>query len=334
MTPDQFIKRRQADWDQLEKLLNRLGRRSVTQLSEREIRTLGDLYRAASADLALAQRDFPRHDVSAFLNNLVGRAHHAVYQGEGVERRQIRDFLTTGFPGLFRRNWRYVAVAALLLFTPWAISWTLTANDPELVYLFAPGAEATLQSVVEEGKLWIDISTEESSSAGALIMTNNIRVALLAFAGGALAGLLTIYVLIMNGLSLGAIFGFVQAYGLGPELGEFVIGHGPIELSVICIAGGAGLRFGHAMIVPGLMRRRDAIAQAAREAMGLVTGGALLLIVAGIIEGFISPSALPWPVKALVGVGSGLLMYLYLLLSGRDDLARPSFRRIVVPTNR
>lgn len=331
MTPDQFIRRRNAEWEQLEKLLAKAGRRNVTQLNERELRTLGDLYRSASADLALAQRDFPHHETTIFLNNLVGRAHHAVYQGEGVERRQIRDFLSKGFPELFRRNWRYVAVAALLLFGPWGLAQWLTANDPELVYLLAPGSEATLQSVIEEGKLWIDIPAEESTSAGAFIMTNNIQVAFLAFAGGILAGLLTIYVLLVNGITLGAIFGFVQAYGLGPELAEFVVGHGPIELTVICIAGGAGLRLGYAMIVPGLMRRRDAVPQAAREAVGLVAGGALLLIVAGLIEGFISPSNLPWTVKALVGVASGVLTYLYLLFGGRTDLAPRPFRRIVAP---
>ncbi len=176
-----------------------------------------------------------------------------------------------------------------------------------------------LDMVAHEGKLWIDIPFEASSFAGAMIMTNNIQVTFLAFAGGMLAGLFTIYVLLMNGVQFGAVFGFVHAYGLGPDLWEFVVGHAFIELTVICIAGGAGLRVGHAMVVPGLLRRRDAIAIAAREAMGLVTGGALLLIIAGIIEGFISPSILPWTVKASVGVGSGILLFAYLLRGGREE---------------
>ncbi|MGH2541509.1 MAG: stage II sporulation protein M, partial [Ardenticatenaceae bacterium] len=235
MTADQFVRQRQSDWERLERLLGQTRRGNVQALSERDLRALGELYRATAADLALAQRDFPRHSVTSFLNNLVGRAHHVIYQGAGLERRRIRHFLTAGFPQLFRRNWRYVAAAALLLFVPALICGWLTARNPDLAYVLFPGAGVILHGVEEEGELWIDIPPETSAAAGAFIMTNNIRVSFLAFAGGALAGLLTIYVLVMNGLLFGVIFGFVTAFGLGPELGAFVVGHGPIELSVICI---------------------------------------------------------------------------------------------------
>ncbi len=301
----------------MEHLLHKTRHGSVAGLNERELRALGALYRAAAADLALAQRDFPHHEVTPFLNHLVGRAHHRVYRGSSLGRGRIRDFLRAGFPQLFRRHWRYIAVAALLFFGPALLCWPLVARDPTRAYTLLPQAAAMFQNVEREGRLWIDISAAESSAAGAFIMTNNIQVAFMAFAGGALAGLLTVYVLLTNGIMLGTIFGFVQAYGLADELGAFVIGHGPIELSVICIAGGAGLRLGHAMIAPGLLRRRDAIAQAARDALGLVAGGALLLVLAGLIEGFLSPSALPWQAKALIGVGSGVLLYAYLLRAGR-----------------
>ncbi|MGB0388545.1 MAG: stage II sporulation protein M [Ardenticatenaceae bacterium] len=317
MTPDKFVNRRQGDWEKLENLLKKAQRGKIAHFSERELRSLGDLYRAATADLALAQRDFPRHELTGFLNGLVGRAHHLVYRGGAVERRQIRHFLTAGFPQVVRRNSRYVWIATLLLFGPAFICWWLVLQNPDLAYLLFPQVRGMLDIVVQEGKLWIDISVEESAIAGAGIMTNNIQVTFSAFAGGILGGLLTIYVLILNGMLLGSIFGFVQAYGLGPDLSEFVIGHGPIELSVICLAGGAGLRLGHAIFAPGLMRRRDAITQAAREAMGIITGSALLLIIAGTIEGFISPSDLPWFLKAAVGLSSGMLMWWYLWRGGR-----------------
>lgn len=317
MTPDQFIHRRQGEWKKLESLLSQSKNGQVTSFTERDLRKLGDLYRATTADLALAQRDFPRHDVTSFLNGLVGRAHHLVYRGAAIERRQIRDFLVTGFPQLVRRNRHYIGVATLLLFGPAFICWWLALQNPDLAYQLFPDARGVLDTVVQENKLWIDISSEQSSSFSAGIMTNNIRVTFLAFAGGIFAGLLTLYVLILNGMLLGTLFGFVHAYGLGPNLGEFVIGHGPVELSVICLAGGAGLRLGHSLIAPGLMRRRDAITQAARDAMGIIAGCTLLLIVAGLIEGFISPSALPWQVKAAVGIISGTLMWWYLWRNSR-----------------
>jgi uncharacterized membrane protein SpoIIM required for sporulation len=120
---------------------------------------------------------------------------------------------------------------------------------------------------------------------------------------------------------LGAVFAFVQNYGLAGELGEFVIGNGPVELSVICLAGGAGLRLGHAMIAPGLMRRRDAVAAAGRDAMTIAFIGALWLVVAGTIEGFISPSAvIPWSGKLLVGLVSGSLMWAYFIMAGRSPV--------------
>src|SRR5687768_5520260 len=98
MTPDQFIRRRQGAWEQLERLLQSARGDRIARLSERDLRTLGALYRAATADLALARRDFPRHEVTTFLNNLVGRGHHLVYQGSAIERGQIRHFLVAGFP--------------------------------------------------------------------------------------------------------------------------------------------------------------------------------------------------------------------------------------------
>lgn len=323
MTPDQFVHHRQNKWKKLETLLNQAKNSQMTSFSERELRQLGDLYRSATADLALAQRDFPRHDVTSFLNGLVGRAHHLVYRGAAIDRQQIRDFLLTGFPQLVRRNRYYIWAATLLLFGPVFICWWLTLQNPDLAYQLFPDARGILDTVVQENKLWIDVSSEESALFSAGIMTNNIQVTFLAFAGGIFAGLFTIYVLIMNGMLLGTIFGFVHSYGLGPDLGEFVIGHGPVELSVICLAGGAGLRLGHSLIAPGLMRRRDAITQAARDAMGLITGSALLLIIAGLIEGFISPSALPWGIKAAVGLGSGTLMWWYLWRNSRDPSPHP-----------
>jgi uncharacterized membrane protein SpoIIM required for sporulation len=129
--------------------------------------------------------------------------------------------------------------------------------------------------------------------------------------------------MIINGLILGGITGLTIHYGIGFELWTFVIGHGVIELSVIMMAGGSGLMLGWAILQPGLLRRRDALALAARRALKLVIGCVPLLIIAGTIEGFLSPAEnVPWLVKWLVGIGSGLVMYAYLLLAGRNTPTR------------
>jgi uncharacterized membrane protein SpoIIM required for sporulation len=136
-------------------------------------------------------------------------------------------------------------------------------------------------------------------------------------------GILTVYVLVLNGLFFGALFGYAAYYNTAGPLTEFVIGHGVLELSMITMAGGAGLQLGFAILRPGLLARRDAVALAAQTSVRLLLGSAPLLVVAGIIEGLISPSdVIPMWVKVSVGVGTGILLYAYLLLAGRAGAKR------------
>jgi uncharacterized membrane protein SpoIIM required for sporulation len=151
-----------------------------------------------------------------------------------------------------------------------------------------------------------------------LIFTNNIQVAFLAFAGGVLFGLGTVYVLVSNGLSLGAVLGAAQFYGVAPLLWSFISPHGYLELTCIVIAGAAGLMLGSALLRPGLQLRREALARAARRAVELVVGAAPVLVVAGLIEGFVSPSEIPMVVKILIGPLAGLALYALLLTVGRQ----------------
>jgi uncharacterized membrane protein SpoIIM required for sporulation len=185
-------------------------------------------------------------------------------------------------------------------------------------WLLPPEAQAMIE-MIENQELWTDIPWEERPFASSFIMRNNIQVAFLAFGSGVTAGLVTIWVMVFNGLMLGGITGLTAYYGIGFDLWTFVIGHGVIELSVIFIAGGAGLMLGWSIINPGLLRRRDALALAARKAIRLVIGCIPLLVIAGTIEGFISPSeVLPWQVKWTVGIVSGIILYAYLFFAGRE----------------
>ncbi len=149
-------------------------------------------------------------------------------------------------------------------------------------------------------------------------MTNNILVALKAFAGGVFLGLYAMYLLINNGLMLGTIAGLSQYYGFSTRLWGFIAPHAPIELSVIFFAGGAGLQMGWAIIHPGLLTRGAALRVAAERAVTIMVGCVPLLVIAGLIEGFISPSNLPLWVKLFVSFGSGIAMYTYLFGMGRQ----------------
>ncbi len=316
---DEFVRARQATWQRLSNMLDGLQRGPLSQLSISELEELGRLYRAATSDLAIARRDYPDHRVTVYLNQLVGRAHHRVYRGEILELRRVSRFFLGGFPRLFRQTGRYTALGAALFLGAAAVGFAIVYINPDLADQLLPGQMQSVIPLIKRGEMWTDIPAQMRSVASSFIMTNNIQVAFLAFAGGVLFGLLTGYVLLFNGLTLGVVGALCQRYGLGLPFWSFVLPHGVIELSVIFIAGGSGLMLGHALLSPGLYRRRDALAQAAQKAVRLIIGSVPLLVMAGIIEGFISPSSLhPWG-KIGIGLLTGVGLYGYLLLAGRKS---------------
>ncbi len=287
--------------------------RDRRSLGAAELDELGRLYQMVGADLALAQRDFPDEEVTLYLNRLVGQAHAAIYQVESFTWRSILRFYRETFPRLYRRLLPYTGVAALLFVLPALVVFLAVWQDPERIYgIMGPGIQPLVEQV-ERGRMWTDIPLTFRSTASVGIFTNNIRVMVFTFAGGATGGLLTLYVMAVNGVNLGALFGLLQAHAMSGRLAEFVVAHGVIELSVIFLVGGCGLYMGDALWRPGLQSRRAALAQRARVAVQVVLGCIPLLVVAGLIEGFVSPSELPGPLKAGVGAVSGLALYRYWL---------------------
>jgi len=312
MQVERFYQARQAEWQELARLLDR-GQQSMRQLSPDEVQALSRLYRAATSDLALAQRDFPGHRVTAYLNQLVARGHALIYRDEPLAMGRLRRFVAVGFPAAFRQTLPFTLAATLLFLLPALIVGAVAAWQPAAGRWILPAAAQDLIPLLEQRDLWTEIPIDERPYASSFIMQNNIQVAFLAFAGGVLAGIPTVLVMLTNGLLLGGVTGLAIHYGVGFELWTFVIGHGVIELSVICIAGGSGLMLAWAILRPGWLSRRDALARASGRAVRLIIGCVPLLVLAGLIEGFISPSSLPWLVKAVVGVGTGGALYWYWL---------------------
>ncbi len=314
---DRFYQTRQADWQTLTQLIDR-AQNDIRELSSEEIQTLGCLYRATTSDLALAQRDFPEHRVTAYLNQLVAHGHAVVYRSEPLAGNRLLRFATRGFPQVYRETLSYTLIAALLFIIPALAAGSGTAWQPTIARWLLPVKAQHLIPAIEKQELWTDIPIEARPYVSSFIMRNNIQVAFLSFGGGVLAGVLTVWVMVFNGLMLGSITGLTAHYGVGFDLWTFVIGHGVIELSVVFIAGGSGLMLGWAILQPGLLRRRDALTLAARKAVRLVIGCVPLLFLAGLIEGFISPNeTIPWQLKWSIGLGSGILLYTYLLLAGK-----------------
>jgi uncharacterized membrane protein SpoIIM required for sporulation len=317
MLAEDFIAIKKPSWERLSAILDRSQLGGLSALSAEELSELGRLYRGATSDLAVARRDFSGHRVVDYLNGLVARAHGAVYGSRAARRGGIIDFYARAFPRTFRGTWAYTLAAFLMFLLPALGSFWVAYHDPAAGAALMPGIEDRIQDIRDKREWWKELN--DGNAAGAsMIMTNNIQVAILAFAGGTLLGIFTLYLLAQNGLMLGIVAGAAQSLGFAANLWGFVAAHGVIELSVIFIAGGAGLQLGWSVIRPGLLTRRAALLLAARRAAQLLLGCIPLLVVAGTIEGFISPSELPLAAKLAVSFTSGIVLYSYLLLAGRE----------------
>ena len=310
-----FSASRQAHWAELERLLDKSQGNGLRGFSADEIEALGREYRQVVSDLAIAQRDFPDDQLTVWLNGLAARAHLRLYRAPPPSWRRLGRFFTTDFAHRVWQAGGYLLAAAGLLFGTAIVAYVGALVDPVLRQALVPDE---LRQVMAAGHTWTDIEPAMRPAMATVIFTNNIKVAFFAFAGGVLFGLGTAYVLVGNGLMLGGVLGAAQFYGVAPLLWAFISPHGYLELSCIVIAGAAGLMLGDALLRPGLLMRREALPRAARQAIELVVGAAPVLVVAGLVEGNVSPNeAVPVAVKLVLGplLGLGLGAAL-LILSG------------------
>ena len=306
MTATEFIEKRQAAWNELEALLNRPRHANAAQLNR-----LGYLYRRVTSDLAVARRDFPQDRCVPYLNELASRAHATVYQTSPFKRGTLRDFFHFRFPTLFRENLGFIGAAFLMFAIAFAASYWIGLTNAELAEKLIPERIVSHIKKLEDGA-WNDTSAEMRNLFASFVMTNNIRVAFLAFAWGIMFMVGTANILVINGIHIGAIAGLCHANGVSLALWSFVSPHGYIELTTIFIAGGAGLKLGYALIAPSHFTRKRALTNAAKVAIQMLGGCVGLLVVAGTIEGFVSPSELPNAVKIGFGALTGILLFTYL----------------------
>ncbi|CAA9247211.1 MAG: SpoIIM [uncultured Chloroflexi bacterium] len=311
----QFITTRREEWAQLEALLARSEGNGLRRLGADELDALGRGYRRVLSDVALAQRDFPQDQLTAWLNQLAARAHLRLYRAPGSTWRRLAAFFLLDFPRRFRQAWRYSVVAALLLLLP-ALGGYLAGLHSEVAREALVPAQ--LRAIMQRGETWTDMPDALRPLMAVVIFTNNIGVSFFAFTGGVWFGLGTVYTLVLNGLFLGAIFGAGQHYGVGHLLADFVSSHGYVEITCIIIAGAAGLMLGDALLRPGVLRRRDAATRAGRNALALVMGAVPVFVLVGLVEGNLSPSDAPMPVKLAVGPLLWLALMAWLLLVGRS----------------
>lgn len=313
---ERFVKERKRAWQRLEHLLGRLDRSSLRRLHREEVRELGRIYRRTASDLAIARAESRDPRLINYLNSLVIRAHGRIYRADAQGGRRLREFFTSGFPQTFRRTWRYTALAFATFAAFALVAYLGTWRDPEFSE-FA-GVDPLFRYVISQKVHWWERLNEFNQVGSSFIMVNNIYVMFQAFALGALFGLGTLFVMASNGANIAATLALVYQAGYGNDLVSFMVGHGVVELSCIFLAGGAGILVGSALVLPGDLSRGDALKTRGLEAIRLISGCVPLLVVAGIIEGFISPAPINPAIKFGIGISTGIALYAYLLLAGRN----------------
>jgi uncharacterized membrane protein SpoIIM required for sporulation len=319
MRERRFVAARRARWDRLEALVDRAAGRGVRALAPSEIDELALTYRAATTDLAIARTRGEDPAIQQHLNRLTARAHAVVYVATArTGWSLILRFVTRDFPREVRRSWAPIGFCALLTIVSAAVAYVSVSTDPQNVHALLPGMQLQpVDRALHDSNFGFDRAF--SPAMASLIITNNIQVAALAFAGGMTAGLLTGWVILNNGLMVGSLAALYVKAGFGADFWATIAPHGVIELSAIQIAGGAGLVLAGGYLRPGRARRRDALLVAGRRAGTLVIGVALLLCVAGTIEGFISPQRLSIPVRDAIGGFTAVALLAYLLGAGRGS---------------
>lgn len=305
-----FVTRRRADWARLEAMLTQLR---AGKLSLADVTTIDTLYRQASADLAVAQSAYAGTDVLRFLNQLCARAYSAIYRPRGAQLESLRTFYAQTFPRLVRETLRMTQLSAALLAFGAIVGLVTVLLHPDGAILLVP---AHLRQIISRGEVWTDsiLGPATPTELAVQIFLNNIRVMITAFALGVTAGVGTVLVVLGNGVSVGATVAACFQGGVGLNILTFMSAHGPVELSLICIAGGAGLHIGRALIDPGERSRAVAVKEHAQVAVQLLLGCAPFMVAIGIVEGFVSPGPFfPWPLKVATGLLSGFGLWRWLL---------------------
>ena len=307
MISNRWLRKREAHWERLEQLLN-AANGGLKRLSGAELQELGLLYRQTASDLSAVLEDRTSANFATYLNHLLGRCHNFLYAGSQAEGKRLVRFYRNEYPRLFRASLPPILLAAALFAVGAMAGWAVTAHDPGFAHRFLG---PKMMDTIDQRKMWTEPVVALKPLASSSITTNNLSVAFCAFALG-LTGIGTIWMMIFNGLMIGVVGTATAKAGMALSLWSFVAPHGVLEIPAILIAGGAGLELSRGLFFPGMLPRRDALADAGRRAVRLLVGSIPLLIVAGIIEGFFSPTHVPPPFKFTLAalVLSALVLYL------------------------
>jgi uncharacterized membrane protein SpoIIM required for sporulation len=309
MISNLWIDSRKDNWNRLDALVRQVETGGVKSLAPSELRDLGLLYRQGAADLSAVRADRSSRTLEQYLNRLVARAHNFVYSGRRISVGTLWRFFAYGYPRLLRRLKLYVFAATGITIVTAVLGVIITLVRPNFALMFL-GPD--MMDKINHQQMWTERVLDAQAPWSTFIMSNNIWVCFMTFIGGVTGGLATVYLLFKNGLMLGVVATACAQHHMSIKLWSFIASHGALELPSIMIAGAAGLRLGAGILFPGILRRRDALALAGTESIQLVSAVIPLLIIAGTLEAFVSPTHIPVAIKFSVGavLFTGLILWL------------------------
>lgn len=334
VTAERFVARKRELWEAFYAVAKQVERSGVGALPPDQIPVFAARYREVAADLARAHTYGVDSRVIEHLERLVSAGHNALYRARGRARTPALHYLLRDFPAAVVESWRHVLAAFLLFAIPAAIGYVMLRERPALAdEIMSPVMVSRAEQAVENQANGVGYAQTEDRDLpvlAAALISNNIQVSFFVFVGGMLAGTLTVWLLVANGLMLGTGMGLFMNYGALPYLLTFIAGHGVLELTAIFISAGAGFRLAQALIAPGDRARKDALVVEGRVAARMIGAVVTLLVIAGTIEGLLSASDAPAPLKYSVSAATVVLLGLY-LVSGWRHLSR---REPVPPARR
>ena len=316
MISTHWIEKRKPHWQKLESLVTN-AKGNVRLLGHDQLQELSLLYRQTAADLAVVREDPSSVHFARYLNQLMARAHNIIYAGHRASASGVLNFFRRDYPRVFRRNTKFCALAIVVFVAGGLGGIALTLQDPDFqLQVLGPRMVQTIQ----RKEMWTHSIISVKPVASSEIMTNNMTVGFMSYATGITAGIGTLYMMFFNGLLMGVIGTACALAGMSLSLWSFVAPHGALELPAIFLAGGAGLRIAHGLLFPGLLPRRDSLAIAGRDATMLVLGTVPILIIAGTIEAFVSPTGLAFPLKFTMSAALLALLSAYLFGVGKENV--------------
>ncbi len=311
---EKFVASKKDQWEKLRLLLTKISKNGFKSVNDVEAREFPRIYRMVCTDLAEAKMLKLSPDVLEYLNNIVGQSHKYLYSFPPLKKSQVRVFFKEKLPAIISENKYFVIFSAIFFLISYIVSFIVTYKDPEIAGTIVP--EQLLEQM-KHAYSKIDFASGREANAKSMMTSfyiyNNVSIGFASFAFGVLLGIGTIYFLIYNGIVLGTISGYIFSLGHGVNFLKFVTAHSVFELFGLIVTAAAGLKLGYTIICAKKYYRKDWLNLKKNELFTLLTAGSLLIFCAAFIEGFISPSSLPYSFKISVAVISLIIIFYYFL---------------------